>query len=47
MSDTPGQVRRTGPVTGEHTREVLLELGYSQGRIEELTAEEAIQLPQG
>ena len=35
LSDTPGSVRRLGPVPGEHTAEVLEELGYSA---EELAA---------
>ena len=36
LSETPGSVRRFGPNPGEHTEEVLLDLGYSKVRIEEL-----------
>ena len=43
LSDTPGEVRHTGPVTGQHTREVLLALGYTQDRVDDLIREEAIQ----
>ena len=33
LSDTPGSVRFTGATTGQHTDEVLAELGYSEGDI--------------
>jgi formyl-CoA transferase len=33
LSDTPGGTRWLGPKLGEHTREVLAELGYDDGRI--------------
>ena len=36
LSDTPGAVRRPGSVTGQHTAEVLADLGYSPTRIAEL-----------
>ena len=36
LSKTPGSVRRFGPNPGEHTEEVLLDLGYSNAHIEEL-----------
>jgi crotonobetainyl-CoA:carnitine CoA-transferase CaiB-like acyl-CoA transferase len=36
FSDTPVSVERGAPVLGEHTREVLAELGYSGEDIEEL-----------
>lgn len=36
LSATPGSVRRAAPVLGEHTREVLAEIGYSEQEIEAL-----------
>ncbi|HSF47138.1 MAG TPA: CoA transferase, partial [Burkholderiales bacterium] len=42
FSETPGEVRRPAPVFGEHTREVLLEAGYSEEEITELLRKEAI-----
>lgn len=43
LSDTPGRVKRLGPKLGEHTREVLLALGYSESAIDELQQVGAIQ----
>ena len=43
MSETPGEIRSTGSVTGQHTREVLLDLGYKEEQIESLLRAEAIQ----
>jgi alpha-methylacyl-CoA racemase len=34
LSQTPGKVRTLSPLLGEHSQEILLELGYSQGEIE-------------
>ncbi|MFH1112348.1 MAG: CoA transferase [Pseudomonadota bacterium] len=36
FSDTPASCRREAPGLGQHTREVLLEIGYSLGEVEEL-----------
>jgi crotonobetainyl-CoA:carnitine CoA-transferase CaiB-like acyl-CoA transferase len=35
LSDTPGRVRHPGPVTGEHTTQVLTNLGYPLEQVEE------------
>lgn len=43
LSDTPGAVRRPPPLRGEHTDEVLTELGYSKQDIDQLRAKEAIK----
>ena len=42
LSDTPGKVRSLSPLLGEHTDEVLQELGYSQEEIETLRREGTI-----
>ncbi|SDO91050.1 Crotonobetainyl-CoA:carnitine CoA-transferase CaiB [Filomicrobium insigne] len=36
FSETPGGVQRAAPVLGQHTREVLLEAGYSQAEVEDM-----------
>jgi crotonobetainyl-CoA:carnitine CoA-transferase CaiB-like acyl-CoA transferase len=43
LSDTPGEVRWQGPALGEHTAEVLTELGYTEGDVEQLRREGAVQ----
>ena len=42
LSRTPGRVQRKAPELGEHTHDVLLELGYSWEEIGQLIADEAI-----
>jgi crotonobetainyl-CoA:carnitine CoA-transferase CaiB-like acyl-CoA transferase len=41
LRGTPGSVRRSAPVQGQHTAEILGELGYSAGEISALVAEGA------
>ena len=43
LSDTPASWRRRAPKLGEHTEEVLLEIGYSQEELATLRDEGAIQ----
>ncbi|HMO45186.1 MAG TPA: CoA transferase [Rubrivivax sp.] len=42
MSATPGAVRRRAPLLGEHTDQILLDMGLSRARIEALRAARAI-----
>ncbi|MFB6157272.1 MAG: CaiB/BaiF CoA transferase family protein [Haloferacaceae archaeon] len=42
LSDTPGAVESLGPRQGEHTEEVLRELGYDEERIADLDADGVI-----
>jgi crotonobetainyl-CoA:carnitine CoA-transferase CaiB-like acyl-CoA transferase len=43
LSDTPGKLRRPAPGLGEHTREVLAEIGYSAERIAALAADGVVK----
>ncbi len=43
MSETPGQIRFVGSVTGQHTEEVLLGMGYSLEQVEGLRNREVVQ----
>lgn len=43
LSETPGQVRYAGSVTGQHTGEVLANLGYEPGRIEDFLRRGVVQ----
>jgi len=42
LSSTPGKLRTLSPLLGQHTDEVLGELGYSQKEIENLRREGVI-----
>lgn len=42
LSRTPGQIYRGAPLTGEHTREVLLEAGMASERVDHLIGEGAV-----
>jgi crotonobetainyl-CoA:carnitine CoA-transferase CaiB-like acyl-CoA transferase len=42
FSETPGKVERAAPLLGQHTRQVLEELGYSSAEIDRLYSEGAI-----
>lgn len=43
LSDTPGKVRSTAPVAGEHTDEVLASVGYDAAAIKDLRARNIVQ----
>ena len=43
FSETRAEFKRPAPLLGEHTREVLKDLGYDDARIDELAKEGAIQ----
>ena len=45
LSDTPGAVRGDSPECGEHTREVLLSMGYAPERIDDLLAGDTTEDP--
>ncbi len=44
MTKSPWQLRRTAPLLGQHTAEVLLEMGYTDAEISALAKAGAIQL---
>jgi crotonobetainyl-CoA:carnitine CoA-transferase CaiB-like acyl-CoA transferase len=43
LSETPGEVKWTGPVLGQHSAEVLADLGYNTDEIEALKASGAVR----
>jgi crotonobetainyl-CoA:carnitine CoA-transferase CaiB-like acyl-CoA transferase len=45
FSETPGSVNRAAPVLGEHTREVLLEYGFSEAEVDKMAAQGAVTIP--
>ena len=42
LSATPGSIRLRAPLLGEHTDEILGELGYSRNQIDDLRAAEIV-----
>ena len=42
LSETPGSVRRSPPVHGQHSKEVMTELGYDSAAIEQLLRSKAL-----
>jgi crotonobetainyl-CoA:carnitine CoA-transferase CaiB-like acyl-CoA transferase len=46
FSEMSGIVRRTAPLLGQHTEEILLELDYSEQRITELLANKVVFTPE-
>ena len=47
FSKTPGKVAGPAPLHGQHSREILAELGYSEGEIDGLIAERAVGTTSG
>lgn len=45
LSDTPGRVQRPSPLLGQHTREVLTELGYGSEEIDAFAASKVVKQP--
>ncbi len=43
LSETPGQVRHLGSVTGQHTSEVLKELGFATAAVADLMRRQVVQ----
>ena len=47
LSATPGSIRRRAPALGEHSAEVLLERGFTQGEVDALLSQGVILANQG
>ena len=47
LSETPGSIRHRAPDLGEHSREVLLEAGYTSSQVENLVEHGVIRVPAG
>jgi crotonobetainyl-CoA:carnitine CoA-transferase CaiB-like acyl-CoA transferase len=45
FSDTPGRPHRPPPMLGEHTREILADLGYSEAEVDEYRARGVVYWP--
>jgi crotonobetainyl-CoA:carnitine CoA-transferase CaiB-like acyl-CoA transferase len=45
LSDTPGAIKRAGPTLGEHTFEILTEIGYERKEIQRLKGDHVIHFP--
>ena len=45
FSDTPGKQERAAPMVGQHTREILAELGYDDAAIDALAADGVVTWP--
>jgi crotonobetainyl-CoA:carnitine CoA-transferase CaiB-like acyl-CoA transferase len=44
LSDTPGRLRRPAPALGEHTAEILGQLGIGRERLEEMARQGIVGL---
>lgn len=44
LSESPGEIRHRAPAVGEHTAQVLAEVGYTSGEIAELCREEVVSI---
>jgi crotonobetainyl-CoA:carnitine CoA-transferase CaiB-like acyl-CoA transferase len=42
FSETPGNIQRAAPAHGQHTEEVLLEIGYTREQVEEFKAKKLV-----
>jgi crotonobetainyl-CoA:carnitine CoA-transferase CaiB-like acyl-CoA transferase len=46
LSETPASIRRPAPLVGQHSREILTELGYRAPDVDELIADGAVASPE-